>query len=235
MSSSSIFTASNLQLLAIFLAAENSLRLKLWHIVSSNSLTRPWRILFVSSSRAVTTLPKTQSPLPFQGSLLLTHSLLTKLLPVHPRLQWQPLVKIIWRKILKPPPPGTPANDRRNEKSHSLKPPSGADQTKLGLFHAKEGVKPEGLLPNGLEFTPCAFLCFQNKKCTRPCFSCPHPHTVKWDTVKSDDQAKILTHFSNTGNGWLDGETFKKHKTKILANYSFLLLGDASGPKAKSM
>ena len=133
------------------------------------------------------------------------------------------------------PPPGTPANDRRNEKSHSLKPPSGADQTKLGLFHAKEGVKPEGLLPNGLEFTPCAFLCFQNKKCTRPCFSCPHPHTVKWDTVKSDDQAKILTHFSNTGNGWLDGETFKKHKTKILANYSFLLLGDASGPKAKSM
>ncbi len=38
------------------------------------------------------------------------------------------------------------------------------------------------------------------------------PFTVKWDTIKSDDQAKILKHFSDTGNGWLDAETFKKHK-----------------------
>jgi hypothetical protein len=56
---------------------------------------------------------------------------------------------------------------------------------------------------------------------------------VKWDTIKPDDQAKILKHFSNTGNGWLDGETFKKHRTEIPENYAFLL-GDASGPKAKS-
>jgi hypothetical protein len=56
---------------------------------------------------------------------------------------------------------------------------------------------------------------------------------VKWDAIKPDDQAKILKHFSNTGNGWLDAETFNKHKIEIPKNYAFLL-GDASGPKAKS-
>jgi hypothetical protein len=56
---------------------------------------------------------------------------------------------------------------------------------------------------------------------------------VKWDTIKPDDQTKILEHFSDTRNGWLDGEMFKKHKTEIPENYAFLL-GNASGPKAKS-
>jgi hypothetical protein len=130
-------------------------------------------------------------------------------------------------------PPGTPSKERRNKKARGLKPTGGADQTKLGLFHSKEGIKPEDLFPRGLESTPCAFFCFQNKKCTRPRSSCPRPHNVKWDTIKPDDQAKILKHFSNTGNGWLDGETFKKHRTEIPENYAFLL-GDASGPKAKS-
>ena len=112
-------------------------------------------------------------------------------------------------------PLGTPANDRRNKKSCSLKPTGGTDQTKLGLFHAKEGVKPEDLLSSSLEPSPCAFFCFQNKKCNRPCSLCPHPHIVKWDTIRSDDQVKILKHFIDIGNSWLDGETFKKHKTKI--------------------
>jgi len=57
---------------------------------------------------------------------------------------------------------------------------------------------------------------------------------VKWDAIKPDDQAKILKYFSNTGNGWLDAKTFNKHKIEIPKNYAFLL-GDASGPKAKSM
>ena len=130
-------------------------------------------------------------------------------------------------------PPGTPSKERRNKKARGLKPTGGSDQTKLGLFHSKEGTKPEDLFPTGLESTPCAFFCFQNKKCTRTRSSCPRPHTVKWDTIKSDDQAKILRHFSETGNGWLDAETFKKHRIEIPATYSFLL-GDASGPKAKS-
>ncbi len=60
-----------------------------------------------------------------------------------------------------------------------------------------------------------------------------HTHIVKWDTIKPDDQAKILKHFSDTGNGWLDAETFNKHKIEIPENYAFLL-GDVSGPKAKS-
>ena len=130
-------------------------------------------------------------------------------------------------------PPGTPSKKRRNKKAPGLKPTGGADQTKLGLFHLKEGIKPKDLFPSGLESTPCAFFCFQNKKCTWPRSSCPRPHTVKWDTIKPGDQATILKHFSNTGNGWLDGETFKKHKTEIPENYAFLL-GNANGPKAKS-
>ncbi len=131
-------------------------------------------------------------------------------------------------------PPGTPSKERRNKKARGLKPTGGTDhQTKLGLFHSKEGTKPEDLFPSGLESTPCAFFCSQNKKCTRPRSSCPRPHIVKWDGIKPDDQAKILKHFSNTGNGWLDTETFNKHKTEIPENYAFLL-GDASGPKAKS-
>ena len=56
---------------------------------------------------------------------------------------------------------------------------------------------------------------------------------MKWDTIKPDDQVKILKHFSDTGNGWLDSETFKKHKTEIPESYAFLL-GDANGPKTKS-
>ncbi len=127
----------------------------------------------------------------------------------------------------------TPAKVRPNKKARGLKPTGSIDQTKLGLFHAKEGVKPEDLFQSNLESTLCAIFCFQNKKCTWPCSSCPHPHSVKWDTIKLDDQAKILKRFSNTRNGWLDGKTFKKHKTKILANYSFLI-GNVSFPKAKS-
>ena len=130
-------------------------------------------------------------------------------------------------------PPGTPSKERRNKKARGLKPTGGTDQIKLGLFHSKEGIKPEDLFPSGLESTPCAFFCFQNKKCTRPRSSCPRPHNVKWDAIKPDDQAKILKHFSDTGNGWLDAETFNKHKIEIPKNYAFLL-GDASGPKAKS-
>jgi len=43
---------------------------------------------------------------------------------------------------------------------------------------------------------------------------------VKWDAIKPDDQAKILKHFSDTGNGWLDAETFNKHKIEIPENGS---------------
>jgi hypothetical protein len=110
----------------------------------------------------------------------------------------------------------------------------GPDQAKLGLFHAKEGVKPEELFPGDLESTPCAFFCSQDKKCNRPCSSCPQPHVVKWENIKPGDQNKILVHFGKTRNGWFDAETMKKHNAEVPAEYSYLL-GDASGPKAKSM
>jgi hypothetical protein len=112
----------------------------------------------------------------------------------------------------------------------------GPDQAKLGLFHAKEGVKPKELFPGDLETTSCALFCSQNKKCNRPHSGCPHPHVVKWENIKSDDQKKILVHFAKTGNGWFDAETMtmQKHKAEIPAEY-FYLLRDARGPKARSM
>ncbi len=131
-------------------------------------------------------------------------------------------------------PPGTPARERRSKKARGNKPTGGgSDQTKLGLFHAKEGMKPEEVFPSGLESTPCAFFCFQGKKCNRPHSSCPRSHIVKWENIKPDDQKKISAHFATTGKGWFDAKTFEKHKAVVPAKYSFLL-GNASGPKAKS-
>ena len=113
-------------------------------------------------------------------------------------------------------PPGTPSKERLNKKARGgLKPTGGTDQNKLGLFHSKEGIKPKDLFPSDLESTPCAFFCFQNKKCTRPRYLCPRPHNVKWDAIKPDNQAKILKHFSDMGNGWLDAETFNNFKIEI--------------------
>jgi hypothetical protein len=133
-------------------------------------------------------------------------------------------------------PPGTPARERRLKKARNGNKPTGGggpDQAKLGLFHSKKGLRPEELFPGDLESTPCAFFFSQDKKCNRPQSSCPRPHVVKWETIKPGDQNKILVHFSNTGNGWFDAETMKKHNAEVLAEYSYLL-GDANGPKARS-
>jgi hypothetical protein len=133
------------------------------------------------------------------------------------------------------PPPGTPACERRAKKACGGNKPMGGgpDQAKLGLFHAKEGVKPKELFPGDLETSPCAFFCSQEKRRNRPCLGCPPPHIVKWENIKRDDQKKILMHFAKTGNGWFDAETMQKHKAEIPAEYSYLL-EDARGPKARS-
>jgi hypothetical protein len=70
-------------------------------------------------------------------------------------------------------PTGTPTRERRAKKVRGGNKPMGGgpDQAKLGLFHAKEGVKPEELFPGDLESTLCAFFCSQDKKCNRTCSS----------------------------------------------------------------
>jgi hypothetical protein len=142
----------------------------------------------------------------------------------------------ILRKNRTLPPPGTPAHERRAKKARGGNKPTAGDpdQAKLGLFHAKRRSKPEELFPGDLESTPCAFFCSQDKKCNRPRSSCPQPHVVEWENIKPGNQKKILVHFGKTGNGWLDAETMKKHNAEVPAEYSYLL-GEASGPKAKSM
>ena len=109
----------------------------------------------------------------------------------------------ILRKNRTLPPPGTPAHERCAKKVRGGNKPMGGgpDQAKLGLFHAKEGVKPEELSPRDIESTPCALFCSQDKKCNRPRSSCPQPHIVKWENIKPGNQKKILVHFSKTGNG----------------------------------
>ncbi len=87
-------------------------------------------------------------------------------------------------------PPSTPAHERCAKKAPggNKATEGGPDQAKLGLFHAKEGVKPEELFPGDLESTPCAFFCSQDKKCNMPRSSCPQPHVVKWENIKPGDQ-----------------------------------------------
>ena len=129
-------------------------------------------------------------------------------------------------------PPGTPTREKKAKKAR-LKPTGAADQTKKGMFHGKKGVSPSDLFPTGLESAPCAFFCFQDKKCTKPKSTCPRPHVTSWKNIKPGDQPKILKHFANTGNGWLDAETFKRHEVEIAPEFAYLL-GDANGPKEKS-
>jgi hypothetical protein len=61
-------------------------------------------------------------------------------------------------------PPGSPTKERHNKKVCGLKPTGSANQTKLHLFHAKEGIKPEDIFPNNLKSTPCAFSLFPKKE-----------------------------------------------------------------------
>jgi len=129
-------------------------------------------------------------------------------------------------------PPGTPTRERKGKKPR-LKPTGNSDQTKKGMFHAKKGVSPSDLFPQGLESAPCAFWCFQDKKCTKPKQTCPRPHVTSWKNIKDGDKPKILQHFASTGNGWLDAETFKRHEVEIPVEFAHLL-GDATGPKQKS-
>ena len=125
-------------------------------------------------------------------------------------------------------PPGTPTKTKKAK----LKPTGNVDQSKKGMFHAKAGANLNDLFPTDLEKTPCAFFCFQGKKCTKPKASCGRLHAMSFNNVESGDKLKILKHFDATGNAWLDAETFQRHKIEVPHEYSHLL-GDMSGPSKK--
>ena len=65
-------------------------------------------------------------------------------------------------------PPSTPAR-KKAPKKQKLKPAVGAkDFTKAGLFHCKEWCPPTKIFHSDLSKKYCSFLCFHNKKCTKP-------------------------------------------------------------------
>jgi hypothetical protein len=125
-------------------------------------------------------------------------------------------------------PPGTPTRVKKTK----LKPTDNVNKGKQGIFHAKEGIALNELFPADLEKTPCAFFCFQGKKCTKPKSSCGRLHAMSFNQIEPNDKTKILKHFDKTGNAWLDAETFQRHKIDIPPDY-FNLLGDMSGPTGK--
>ncbi len=125
-------------------------------------------------------------------------------------------------------PPGTPTKGKKAK----LKPTGNVDQLKKGMFHAKPGVSLNDLFPADLEKVPCAFFCFQGKKCTKPKASCGRLYVMSFNNVEPGDKEKILKHFNATSNAWLDAETFQRHKIEVLLEYSHLL-GDMSGPSKK--
>ncbi len=119
-------------------------------------------------------------------------------------------------------PPGTPTQTKKTK----LKPTGNVDQMKKGMFHAKNGANLNDLFPAYLDKMPCAFFCFQGKKCTKPKASCGRLHVMSFNNVEPGDKPKILKHFDTTGNAWLDAKTFQRHKIDVPPEYTHLL-GDA--------
>ena len=125
-------------------------------------------------------------------------------------------------------PPGTPTQTKKTK----LKPTGNVDQMKKGMFHAKNGANLNDLFPADLDKMPCAFFCFQGKKCTKPKASCGRLHVMSFNNVEPGDKPKILKHFDTTGNAWLDAKTFQRHKIDVPPEYTHLL-GDTFGPSGK--
>ena len=124
-----------------------------------------------------------------------------------------------------------PAEDEPDKKKQK-KNKKNTDFTKLGLFHAKEGIEDGKVFPSTLKQPLCSKFCLQGKACDKPKQACKFAHVVTWKSIKEEDQNEILKHCVATNNLWLDEETMKKHKTELPKEFEHLL-GDATGPKPK--
>ena len=124
-----------------------------------------------------------------------------------------------------------PAEDKPDKKKQK-KNKKNTDFTKLGLFHAKEGIEDGKFFPSTLKLPLCSKFCLQGKACDKPKQACKFAHVVTWKSIKEEDQNKILKHCVATKNLWLDEETMKKHKAELPKEFEHLL-GDATGPKPK--
>ena len=126
--------------------------------------------------------------------------------------------------------PGQDEPDKKKQKKVTGK--KNTDFTKLGLFHAKDGIKDGKVCPNTLKLPLCSKFCLQGKACDKPKQACKFAHVVTWKSIKEEDQNEILKHCVTTNNLWLDKETTKKHTADLPSEFEHLL-GDATGPKPK--
>ena len=86
--------------------------------------------------------------------------------------------------------PGQDEPDKKKQKKVTGK--KNTDFTKLGLFHAKDGIKDGKVFPNTLKLPLCSKFCLQGKACDKPKQACKFAHVVTWKSIKEEDQNEIL-------------------------------------------
>jgi hypothetical protein len=126
--------------------------------------------------------------------------------------------------------PGQDEPDKKKQKKVIGK--KNTDFTKLGLFHAKDGIEDGKVFPNNLKQPLCSKFCLQGKACDKPKQACKFAHVVTWKSIKEEDQNEILKYCVATNNLWLDNETMKKHKAELPSEFEHLL-SNSTGPKPK--
>ncbi len=126
-----------------------------------------------------------------------------------------------------------PAKNKPDKKMQKNNTKKNTNFMKLGLFHAKEGVKDGDVFPRTLKQPLCSKSCLQGKAYDKPKQGSKFSHAVTWKSIKEEDQKELLKHCNATNNLWFDKETMKKHKSELPKEYVHLL-SDTSGLKPKN-
>ena len=84
--------------------------------------------------------------------------------------------------------PGQDEPDKKKQKKASSK--KNTDFTKLGLFHAKDGIEDGKIFPSTLKLPLCSKFCLQGKACDKPKQACKFAHVVTWKSIKEEIRTK---------------------------------------------
>ena len=148
------------------------------------------------------------------------------------------------------PPSPAPALNVPNE-SNKRKPDTHLEQgkkkkkddseksMKSGIFHASTSAPVGKILPpkDKLSQPFCLNFCAQGRVCDKPSATCKFgKHYSSYKFIPANDKQVILDHMEASKLLWFDETTMNKHGAADEIPQEFKhLLGDASGPKAKSM
>ena len=114
-----------------------------------------------------------------------------------------------------------------------------SEQSSKGIFHASPSESVTKILPpKDLLSQPfCLNFCAQGRVCDKPQTGCKFgKHYSNYKFIPAEDRKVILNHMDASKLLWFDETTMMKHNMtdEIPSEYKYLL-GNASGPKAKSM